>query len=302
MTGTDVPRSVADRIFGVLLLAYPREFRDRFGAGMRYAFSRDRETARSAGVAVHARFWLENIVDTTRTGLAERSGSRSKIPQEKTSMKSWFTVDWRDGWRSLRATPAVTALAVLSLGLGIGANSALFSIYNGLMLKSLPVAEADRLVLVDGDSWSNPIWEEIRARQDQIADGAFAWSAERFNLSASGETDPVDGIYASATTPLTLSSRPLAQTSVGSSDSSRTASGPSRKTSQRSKRLPIPTAEGSTRTRSDCSRCQAGKCSPTPVATPSTPSRPMDRLPTWHLSRTVPSARPHSRRFQPAWH
>ena len=39
--------------------------------------------------------------------------------------------------------------------------------------------------------------EEIRARQDQIADGAFAWSNERFNLSATGETDPVDGIFAS---------------------------------------------------------------------------------------------------------
>ena len=111
-------------------------------------------------------------------------------------MKSWFVVDWRDGWRSLRATPAVTTLAVLSLALGIGANSALFSIYNGLMLRSLPVAEP-----IDSCSrrgfWTNPIWEEIRARQDQIADGAFAWSAERFDLSASGETDPVDGIFAS---------------------------------------------------------------------------------------------------------
>lgn len=197
MNGTDLPRTIADRIYAVLLLAYPREFRDRFGAGLRYAFSRDRETARSAGVAVHARFWLETIVDTTRTGLAERSESRSRIPQEKIPMRSWFTVDWRDGWRSLRTTPAVTSLAVLSLALGIGANSALFSIYNGLMLKSLPVAEADRLVLIDQDSWTNPIWEEIRARQDQIADGAFAWSAERFNLSTSGETDLVDGLFAS---------------------------------------------------------------------------------------------------------
>lgn len=112
-------------------------------------------------------------------------------------MKSWFVVDWRDGWRSLRATPTVTAVAVLSLALGIGANTALFSIFNGLMLKPLPVSEAARLVLIDGDSWTNPIWEEIRGRQDEIADGAFAWSAERFNLSSTGETDPVDGIFAS---------------------------------------------------------------------------------------------------------
>ena len=196
MSGTDVRRTIADRIYAVLLHAYPPVFRDRFGAGMRYAFACDREAARSAGARVYARFWLVTIVDTIRSGFAERSESPSVRPREKTPMKSWFVVDWRDGWRALRATPAITTLAVLSLALGIGANSALFSIYNGLMLRSLPVADANRLVLLTGE-WTNPIWEEIRSRQDQIADGAFAWSAERFDLSAGGETDPVDGMFAS---------------------------------------------------------------------------------------------------------
>ncbi|MBW8868493.1 MAG: ABC transporter permease, partial [Acidobacteria bacterium] len=90
----------------------------------------------------------------------------------------------------------MTMLAVVSLALGIGANSALFSIYNGLLLRALPVADPHRLILL-GDIWTNPIWEQIRARQDQIADGAFAWSAEQFDLSTSGVTDPVDGIFAS---------------------------------------------------------------------------------------------------------
>jgi predicted permease len=197
VSGTDVPRTFADRIYAVLLRAYPSDFRDRFGAGMRYAFTCDRDAARTAGLAVYARFWIITIVDTIRSGFAERSESRPQIVEEETRMASWFVMDWRDGWRSLRATPAVTTLAVLSLALGIGANSALFSIYNGLMLKSLPVAHPDRLVLIANDSWTNPIWEEIRSRQDQIADGAFAWSGERFNLSAAAETDLVDGIYAS---------------------------------------------------------------------------------------------------------
>jgi len=196
MSGSDIPRTIADRLYGVLLRAYPSSFRDRFGAGMRYAFACDREIARSRGWRDYARFWLLTIVDTIRSGFAERSESKPHRSREKTPMRSWLVVDWRDGWRSLRATPAITALAVLSLGLGIGANSALFSIYNGLMLRSLPVADAKRLVLLTGE-WTNPIWEEIRARQDQIADGAFAWSVERFDLSPSGETDPVDGIFAS---------------------------------------------------------------------------------------------------------
>jgi len=193
---TDIRRTIADRIYGVLLRAYPSAFRDRFGAGMRYAFACDRDAARSAGLRAYARFWLLTVVDTIRSGFAERSESPSIRPQEKTPMKSWFVVDWRDGWRALRSTPAITTLAVASLALGIGANSALFSIYNGLMLRSLPVASANRLVLLSSE-WTNPIWEEIRARQDQIGDGAFAWSAERFDLSAGGETDPVDGLFAS---------------------------------------------------------------------------------------------------------
>jgi len=197
VSGTDVRRQAADRIYSALLWAYPRHFRDRFGAGMRYAFSCDRAAARSAGDAAYLRFWLITIVDTIRSGLAERSESRPHLAAERPDMKSWFVVDWRDAWRALRATPMVTALAVLSLALGIGANSALFSIYNGLMLRSLPVPEAGRLVLLENDSWTNPIWEEIRGRQEQIADGGFAWSAERFDLSPSGETDPVDGIFAS---------------------------------------------------------------------------------------------------------
>jgi putative ABC transport system permease protein len=197
MNGTDIPRTIADRIYGLLLLAYPAEFRDRFGAGMRYAFSRDRETATTAGPPAYLRFWLTTIVDTIRSGLAERSERRPHRRQERTRMTSWIVVDWRDGWRSLRATPAVTAVAVLSLALGIGANTALFSILNSLMLRALPVSDADRLVLLADDSWTNPIWEEIRARQDEIAGGASAWSNERFNLSPTGEADPVDGIFAS---------------------------------------------------------------------------------------------------------
>jgi predicted permease len=196
MSGTDIRRTMADRIYGLLLRAYPPAFRDRFGAGMRYAFACDRDAARAAGARNYVRFWILTVVDTLRSGFAERSDSPSGRPREKRPMKSWFVIDWRDGWRSLRATPAITTLAVVSLALGIGANSALFSIYNGLMLRSLPVPAADRLVLLTGE-WTNPIWEAIRARQDQLGDGAFAWSAERFDLSAGGETDPVDGMFAS---------------------------------------------------------------------------------------------------------
>lgn len=109
--------------------------------------------------------------------------------------------DLRDAFRALRATPLVTAVAILSLALGIGANTAMFSIVDTLLLRSLPVRHAERLViLTQGDgrqsAWTNPIWEQVRDTPE-LFDGAFAWSGGRFNLATSGESDFIDGFWAS---------------------------------------------------------------------------------------------------------
>ncbi len=112
-------------------------------------------------------------------------------------MMSRLAVDLRDGWRALRATPMVTMMAVVSLGLGIGANTALFSILNSLVLRTLPVRSPEQLTFLLDGSWTNPIWEQIRERQTQIGAAAFAWSTARFDLAPRGETDPIDGAFAS---------------------------------------------------------------------------------------------------------
>jgi predicted permease len=107
--------------------------------------------------------------------------------------------DLRDAARALRASPVVSIVAVLSLALGIGANTAIFSILDSLMLRALPVRDPQRLVLVmqgQNRSWTNPIWEQIRDRQD-LFDGALAWSNTRFNLAQGGQTEFVDGIWSS---------------------------------------------------------------------------------------------------------
>jgi predicted permease len=109
--------------------------------------------------------------------------------------------DLRDAWRAIRATPIISAVAILSLALGIGANTAIFSIVNALMLRSLPVKEPQQLVQVmtgpRRTSWTNPLWEALRDRQSQIFDGAFAYSSSRFNLAAGGEAQFVNGMMAS---------------------------------------------------------------------------------------------------------
>ncbi len=106
----------------------------------------------------------------------------------------------------MRATPVVTLVVVVSLALGIGANTAMFSIVNSLLLRPLPVERGDRLVLLLSDPsvtptspWSNPAWEQIRDRHTDLFQETFAFSRRttRFNLAQGGPTDFVDGVYAS---------------------------------------------------------------------------------------------------------
>jgi predicted permease len=105
--------------------------------------------------------------------------------------------DVRYGARVLAQAPAFTAVAVLSLALGIGANSAIFSLVNGLLLRTLPVKEPSRLVLIDRGSWTNPIWEQVRDRHATFAESAAAWGPQQFDLARGGRAEFIEGLYAS---------------------------------------------------------------------------------------------------------
>jgi putative ABC transport system permease protein len=103
--------------------------------------------------------------------------------------------------RQLRQTRIVSGVALLSLALGIGANVAIFSLVNALMLKALPVHEPDRLVLLGfgseggaNTSFTHPQWEFLRDQQDVFA-GMTVTGGARFNLNAGGESRPVAGLF-----------------------------------------------------------------------------------------------------------
>ena len=105
--------------------------------------------------------------------------------------------DVRYASRVLAKAPVFTGIAVLSLALGIGANSAIFTLLNGVLLRTLPVREPERLVLLKGGSWTNPIWEEIRRRQTTLFDGAAAWGDVSFDLASGGPSQRVQGLWVS---------------------------------------------------------------------------------------------------------
>jgi putative ABC transport system permease protein len=115
--------------------------------------------------------------------------------------------DLRDAFRSLRASPIVSAAAVLSLALGIGANTAIFSVVNSLLLRPLPVADPGRLVTISSDfalshgfkgglGWNYPMWLQLQSRAEMFG-GVLAWSGTEFDLATSGEKQSAPGMFVS---------------------------------------------------------------------------------------------------------
>jgi predicted permease len=118
--------------------------------------------------------------------------------------------DVRYGIRQLRQSPGFTSVAVLSLALGIGANTAIFQLVNAIRLKMLPVRDPQELVSIDFEKgsaragwWSSRSanltyaqWDQIRTQQ-QAFTGVLAWSAARFNLAHGGEPRFAEGLYVS---------------------------------------------------------------------------------------------------------
>lgn len=138
-----------------------------------------------------------------RLAFGHRQGLKEKTREMDTVgwLESVLT-DIRYAFRGLRATPAFTATVVLSLGLGIGANTAIFSLINAVLLKSLPVDRPEQLLQIGltqggndvNDESTNPIWEALRKEQDLFS-GLFAFDLQSFNLSEAGEARRVDGNY-----------------------------------------------------------------------------------------------------------
>jgi putative ABC transport system permease protein len=129
--------------------------------------------------------------------------------------------DLRAGLRTFRKNPSFAAIVVLTLALGIGANTAIFSLVDAVMLRSLPVSHPEELVQVTmsggADEMTNPIWEQLRDRQD-VFSGLLAYNAPRFNLAQGGEAHYVRGSWVSGQYFSTLGVQPAAGRTLVAAD------------------------------------------------------------------------------------
>src|ERR1700686_529438 len=152
--------------------------------------------------------------EAMRAARIEMGGAESVKEQVRpVSWESLVETLWQDlkfGLRLLRFNPAFAAAAILSLALGIGANTAIFQLLDAIRLRALPVKNPQELAAVriaerNGATGSfvtrypqltNPMWEQIRAQQ-QAFSGVFAWGPTTFNISPGGPVHSVQGLWVS---------------------------------------------------------------------------------------------------------
>ncbi len=150
-----------------------------------------------------------------RDAALRKLGNRTLLQEEIYKMNSLGFVEniWQDlryGARMLRTNPGFTAVAVLSLALGIGANAALFQLIDAVLLKSLPVKAPEQLVRIEPLSGSghwgdvnyrpndltNPQWEFLRSSHGPFQN-LLAWGRNDFNISEAGAIRLAKGLYVS---------------------------------------------------------------------------------------------------------
>ena len=147
--------------------------------------------------------------------------------------------DFSFALRMLRKSPGFTAVAVLSLALGIGANTAIFQLLDVVRLKTLPVKAPQelaevRIVDMDGargsfstryNAVTNPIWENLRGRQQGFS-GIAAWGTATFNLAQGGETRPGKALWVSGDFFNVMGVQPMLGRLLAASDDQRGCSSP----------------------------------------------------------------------------
>lgn len=176
---------MSDRFYRLLLLFCPAEFREEYGSEMARLF---RDRCRREGTL---RVLLEALPDLAIAAVREHMETLWK--------------DFRHSVRLMRKSPGFVAVAVMTIGLGIGANTAIFSVVNAVMLRPLPYAEPERLVGIwgtranqAGQSFLSPASFLDCKTQGRVLEQTEGLEYETVNLIAGAEPVRLRGARASA--------------------------------------------------------------------------------------------------------
>ncbi len=148
--------------------------------------------------------------DEARTNALREFGNVGLVKEVTREMWGWASLerllqDLRFGLLMLRKQPDFSLIAVLTLALGIGANTAIFSVINGVLLSPLPYADPERLALVwesvakTGGEYAVRVQNFLSWRQQQqVFDQIAAFQYQDFNLTGGDQPERVQAVYVTA--------------------------------------------------------------------------------------------------------
>jgi len=174
----------------------------------------DEEIQSHLRMAAEERMKQGESAEQARTAALREFGNIGLVKEVTRDMWGWSWLetllqDLRYGLRQLSRSPGFTVVVVLTLALGIGANSTVFSVLNGLFLRALPVPEPERLVTFSDTNFS---WGDYVSYRDQAKSFASLSTSYAFPFTANlNSTRPpstsTEGSSPGISSPLCRSSR-----------------------------------------------------------------------------------------------
>lgn len=182
----DKPPSLSDRAYRLLLRVLPFDFRGDFGGEMEEVFRDQRaEASRRRGIVGLLALWVETVLGILQTA-----------PREHLAI---LRQDAQYALRRMAKEPGYTTIAIIILALGIGANTAIFSVLHAVLVRSLPYVHGDELIqihqfvpqaTISEMQFSLPEIDDYRRRNGTLAE-VSEYHSMVFTLLGQGDTQRV---------------------------------------------------------------------------------------------------------------
>jgi putative ABC transport system permease protein len=186
---------LAEGLYRLLLLAYPKGFRTAHGTEMLRLF-RDQYRDARVRTGSPAALWLSLLRDVAVNAWLVRLDRQSKAAQlPRFTVGNWVNgigQDVRFAGRGIRKHPGFTLVVIATLAIGIGANTGVFSFVSAILLRSLPYREADRLVQIvsvrgaESGALSLPEVDDLREQMETFESVAAYQPNSQYNTADGG--------------------------------------------------------------------------------------------------------------------